>query len=87
MAIPDYQDLMLPLLRATADGAVYTLKELDAVLTRQFSLTQEDLDARFRAERSASSSTDSTGRPPISRRLGCFTVRHGHKYGLPPRGN
>jgi len=50
MAIPDYQDLMLPLLRATADGAVYTLKELDAVLTRQFSLTQEDLFERVVVE-------------------------------------
>jgi restriction system protein len=47
MPVPGYQDLMLPLLRATSDGAVHTLKELDAVLTKQFALTKEDLDERL----------------------------------------
>ena len=43
MPIPDYQTLMLPLLRFYADGAVHSLNDAIDVLAREFKLTEEDL--------------------------------------------
>lgn len=43
MAIPDYQTLMLPLLKFTSDGALHTTPEAVDVLASEFSLTPEDL--------------------------------------------
>jgi len=41
MAIPDYQTLMLPLLRFYADGAVHSLGDSVDTLAREFKLTEE----------------------------------------------
>jgi len=43
MAIPDYQTLMLPLLRFYADGAVHSLGDSVDTLAREFKLTEEEL--------------------------------------------
>jgi len=43
MAIPDYQTLMLPLLRFYADGAVHSLGDSIDTLAREFKLTEEEL--------------------------------------------
>ena len=42
MAIPDYQTLMLPLLKALSDRRVHTIKELFESLSNQFQLTKEE---------------------------------------------
>ncbi|BFU89267.1 MAG: restriction endonuclease [Nitrospira sp.] len=42
MAIPDYQSVMLPLLRLAADGKEHTLREAVEELTEQFKLTEEE---------------------------------------------
>lgn len=42
MAIPDYQKLMLPLLRFTGDGQDHTLAEANEKLAQQFGLTEEE---------------------------------------------
>jgi restriction system protein len=42
MAIPDYQTLMLPLLRHTADGKIHTARELKESLATAFNLTIEE---------------------------------------------
>lgn len=42
MAIPDYQTLMLPVLRATADGAEHQMKEVISSLIDTFEMTEEE---------------------------------------------
>lgn len=43
MALPDYQDIMLPLLRLTADGDVHTVRSLKDTVAQQLQLSQDDL--------------------------------------------
>lgn len=42
MPIPDYQTLMLPLLKSTADGAEHTIRGAAESLALEFNLTQEE---------------------------------------------
>lgn len=42
MAIPDYQTLMLPVLRVTADGAEHQMKEVISSLIDTFEMTEEE---------------------------------------------
>jgi restriction system protein len=42
VAIPDYQDIMLPLLKLTADGEVHTIRQLKDVAADQFELTEDE---------------------------------------------
>jgi restriction system protein len=42
MAIPDYQSVMLPLLRLASDGNEHTLREAVEELAEQFKLTEEE---------------------------------------------
>ena len=42
MAIPDYQTLMLPVLRATADGSEHQMKELVSSLIDKYDMTEEE---------------------------------------------
>ncbi len=42
MAIPDYQSLMLPLLKITEDGEIHSLREVIGTLALQFDLTGEE---------------------------------------------
>ncbi len=42
MAIPDYQTIMLPLLRFVEDKKEYTLREATDVLSVQFNLSLEE---------------------------------------------
>jgi restriction system protein len=44
MAIPDYQTCMLPLLRFAGDGKEHQLKEAAQQLSREFKLTEEELN-------------------------------------------
>lgn len=45
MAIPDYQTLMLPLLKSFSDSTEKTLHEVTPSLAREFSLSSQELDA------------------------------------------
>jgi restriction system protein len=42
MAIPDYQTLMLPVLRATADGDEQQMKELISLPIDKYDMTDEE---------------------------------------------
>lgn len=42
MAVPDYQSLMLPLLKTVADGNEHTLSKTIEMLAQQFNLTDQD---------------------------------------------
>nr|BBH87349.1 hypothetical protein KTC_21000 [Thermosporothrix sp. COM3] len=42
MAIPDYQNLMLPLLKIAADGNEHTLSEVIEILAQQFHLSDQE---------------------------------------------
>ncbi len=42
MAIPDYQTIMLPLLREVEDGRDHTLRDVAAVLAKQFGITRDE---------------------------------------------
>ena len=44
MAVPDFQSLMLPLLKMAADGQPHALAEAREVLTSGFKLTQAERD-------------------------------------------
>jgi restriction system protein len=43
MAIPDFQSILMPLLRACADGHEHKNQELRYILSRQFGLTEVEL--------------------------------------------
>src|SRR4051812_35855932 len=43
MSVPDFQSLMLPILRISGDGQEHTSSEASELLARQFSLTEADL--------------------------------------------
>lgn len=43
MPVPDYQTLMLPLLRIYSDGTIHSLNEAIDILAREFKLTDDDL--------------------------------------------
>lgn len=47
MAIPDYQSLMLPLLKLAADGQEHRLTEATEILANQFALTAEERQERL----------------------------------------
>lgn len=47
MAIPDYQSLMLPLLKICGDGNEHNLSEVIAVLGQQLRLSEEELSTRI----------------------------------------
>ena len=42
--IPDYQTLMLPVLKSVADGKEHKIKEITESLSKEFSLTEEELN-------------------------------------------
>lgn len=47
MAVPKYNELYLPLLRALQDGNVHTMSEVKTLVARQLTLTPEDLAERL----------------------------------------
>jgi restriction system protein len=47
VAVPDFQSLMLPLLRIAGDGKEHALADARAQLAAEFKLTQADQDARL----------------------------------------
>lgn len=47
MAIPTYEEVMLPLLELIYDGRVYTNKECEEELGKRFNLTEEELNNRL----------------------------------------
>jgi restriction system protein len=44
VALPDYQDVMLPLLKLTADGEVHTVRALKDTIAQQLDLSEDDLN-------------------------------------------
>src|SRR5438067_10409801 len=44
MAIPDFQSLMLPLLKITSDGNEHSTSEVIEILAQQFGLSENDRD-------------------------------------------
>ena len=42
MAVPDFQSIMLPLLKQVSDGKEYSIKSLVSILTDQMKLTEEE---------------------------------------------
>lgn len=53
MAVPDFQSLMLPLLRVAADGADHSLAEAREILAKQFQLSQADREEMLPSGRQA----------------------------------
>ena len=47
MAIPTYQDVMLPILNLTADGQIHAVKEIVEFLELEFNLTDEEKQERI----------------------------------------
>lgn len=47
MAIPDFQSIFLPLLKACADGKEHTKQELLPLLAKQFGLTDSELEIKL----------------------------------------
>lgn len=47
MAVPDFQSLMLPLLKMATDGSEHSLVEAREVLATELKLTQPDRDERL----------------------------------------
>jgi restriction system protein len=47
MSVPDYQSLMLPVLRAVADGKEHRVSDVRAVVAQEIGLTDEDRDLKI----------------------------------------
>ncbi len=47
MSVPDYQTLMLPIVRMTADGQNHRIADLIEELSKEFRLTEQDRDQRI----------------------------------------
>jgi len=47
MAIPDYQGLMLPVLKAVADGQEHRVRDLYDLLAKELSLTADELELKL----------------------------------------
>jgi restriction system protein len=47
MAIPDFQSILLPQLKLCQDGEAHTKQELLPILSKQFGLTEEELEIRI----------------------------------------
>ena len=47
MSIPDYQTLMLPLLKSVSDKKPHKMRDIFEVLSDEFKLTQEERDERL----------------------------------------
>ncbi len=43
MPIPDFQTIMLPLLRVMADGQEHSIRDMVSCLAKEFELTEEEL--------------------------------------------
>jgi restriction system protein len=43
MSVPDFQSIMLPLMKAISDGKVHEVKLIKPILVKEFKLTEEDL--------------------------------------------
>ena len=71
MAVPDFQSLMLPLLRIAADGKEHSVGEARGVLSAEFKLGQADLEDHCPAAVKPSSPTESLGPRGTFRKLGC----------------
>ncbi len=79
MAVPDYQTLMLPLLRFHADGSVHSLQEAMDALAREFKLTEEDLRVLLPSGRqTAFRNRVSWARTYMSKAGLLVTVKRGH---------
>jgi restriction system protein len=61
MAIPDYQNLMLPLLRLASDRKEHQLRAVTETLTDEFTLSSEERMSSSPAEASSSSLIASAG--------------------------
>ena len=79
MAIPDYQTVMLPLLRLAADGVEHKFREAVEQLAAEFSnslqlssaLPQTSGASCFQVAPRRPSTTELAGREPTSSRQGC----------------
>jgi restriction system protein len=69
MAVPDFQTLMLPLLKLVSDGQRHTLSEAIEQLAQEFQ-PDDDRTQLLGADRRGYT-TESAGRPPTSRRRAC----------------
>jgi restriction system protein len=49
MGIPTFQEVMLPILKLTADGQTHTVKECVEYLEQAFNLTDEEKQDAFQA--------------------------------------
>lgn len=65
MAIPDYQSIMLPLLRFAADGNEHSLREAIEGLSEKFGLTDAEKNEMLPSGSNQDSTTVSLGRALI----------------------
>ena len=75
MAVPDFQSLMLPLLRVASDGQEHPLAEARDALAKEFRLSTPDLEELLPSGRQSSSRIESLGQRAIFSRLGCSCPR------------
>jgi restriction endonuclease Mrr len=70
MAVPDYQALMMPLLKALEDGAEHQVRDLREQISKSLGLTDADQAQMLPRASSPSTTTVSDGRRPTWTRRG-----------------
>ena len=65
MAIPDFQSVMLPLVKILGDGQERTMREVTDLLAESFHLTEQEREELFPAGSRASSATGWRGQSRI----------------------
>ena len=71
MAVPDFQTLMLPLLKLTGDGQQHTFAEAVERLAQEFQLSEDDRNEDFSEAGRRGCTTASAGQRLTSRRQAC----------------
>lgn len=86
MAVPDFQSLMLPLLRIAADGQEHSLAEARDALTVEFRLSTEDLEELLPSGRQSKFSNRVAWAKSYLQQAGLLaSARRGH-FQISPRG-
>lgn len=77
MAIPDYQRIMLPLLRFASDGKIHSIHDAYVAMTEHFGLTEEERRQLLPSGKQRIIDNRVGGRVHTCSRQGCCTHLNG----------
>ncbi len=86
VAIPDFQTIMLPLLKIASDGQEHSIREAREALSAEFKLSEEEKRRSFQVDGKRFSIIGSRGQRPIYSKPRCWKLRRGY-FRISERGH